>query len=146
MSKLPYFACAACLLLLGAKPQNEMFAKFNSVEAYEIRPGMLAMPKYAEDGQVCEIDVEKRNILPNLARIGDSFSREEIYQIIADLVPPNERGPKTPFYGNITGSGQSWFESYSYENVEITAYGDGRDKCNLGTVGLRFQWTKRKCQ
>ena len=42
-------------------------------------------------GKSVEIDVEKRNILPNLARIGDSFSREEIYQIIADLVPPNKK-------------------------------------------------------
>jgi hypothetical protein len=48
MSKLPYLACAATLLLVGAKPQTEMFSKYKPIEAYEIRPGGLVIPRYAQ--------------------------------------------------------------------------------------------------
>ena len=48
MSKLPYLPCATTLLL-----------------AYEIRPGVLVMPRYAQDGQVWEVGMEKRRYSPN---------------------------------------------------------------------------------
>jgi hypothetical protein len=123
MSKMPYFACAAALLLLGAKPQSNLFAKYKPVEAYEIRPGVLAMPRYAEDGQVCEIGVAKSSYSPEMIRIGGNFTRKEIDQIADELAPASERGPKTPMFGTINKNGierhETIMETDSYENVSI---------------------------
>jgi len=148
--RLPYFWCISALLLLVAKPQNEMFSMYKSVEAYEIRPGILAMPRYAEDGQVCEIGVEKRSYSPEMIRVGGRLTRKEIDDIAADLVPASERGPKTPMFGNINENGleghETMVEADSYENVTIFIYGDASAKCNIGDVAFTIQWTKRKCQ
>jgi hypothetical protein len=150
MSRLLGFVCIATILLLGAKPQNEMFSKYKSVEAYEIRPGVLAMPRYTEDGQVCEVGVAKSSYSPEMIRIGGSFTRKEIDEIADELAPPEERGPKTPFFGTInvvtTQDIGTFVEHDDYENVSILVGGDGSAKCNIGDVVFTIRWTKRKCQ
>jgi len=146
MSKLPYLACIAGLLLLGAKPQNEMFAKYKAVEAYEIRPGVLAMPRYAEDGQVCEIGIERRVYSPGMIRINQPLSQKEVDEIADELVPPKERGPRSnglPSDGAIM-EGLSYTRQAVYENVIISSFGAVTDVKN--GVGFTIQWTKRKCQ
>jgi hypothetical protein len=154
MSKLPYFACATALLLLGAKQQNQMFAKYKSVEAYEIRSGVLAMPRYAEDGQICEIGVERRAYSPGMIRINQSFSQKEIDQIVDELAPPDQRGRE---YKGILGDGglmqgNSYTGGVVYENVTVLAYGGITNSQNAshfsitGDVVFTIRWTKRKCQ
>jgi len=155
MSRLPYLACVATVLLIGAKPQTEMFSKYKPVEAYELRPGILAMPKYAEDGQICEVGVEKRSYSPELIRINESFSQKEIDQIVDDLVPVDERGPRLNglLGGMMIMSGNTSSNATVYENVTITSYGGISSKSNPhagltsnGDVAFTVQWTKRKCQ
>jgi hypothetical protein len=59
MSKLFGLVVVAMFLLPTVNPAHEKFAKYKAVEAYEIRPGILMMPRYSADGQVCEIGLEK---------------------------------------------------------------------------------------
>jgi hypothetical protein len=92
MSKLIGLALAAVLLLPSANPVREQFAKYKAVEAYEIRPGVLMMPRYSSDGQVCEIGLEKLHYSPEIIRLDSSLSREEVDQVLEELVPANERG------------------------------------------------------
>ena len=154
MSRLPYLACAAALFMIGAKPQTEMFAKYKPVEAYEIRPGVLAMPRYTEDGRVCEVGVEKRSYSPDLIRVGESFSQKEIDQIVDVLAPADERGPKQKglLGGMMVLSGQTYSNATVYENITVLSYGGisstSDHKSSLtstGDVAFTIQWTKRKC-
>jgi hypothetical protein len=59
MPKLIKVAWIAFILLPVAKAQtdqhNSHFSNYKAVEAYEIRPGILMMPRYAKDGSVCEV-------------------------------------------------------------------------------------------
>jgi hypothetical protein len=155
MSRLPYLACAATVLLVGAKPQTEMFSKYKPIEAYEVRPGVVAMPRYAQDGQICEVGVEKRRYSPELIRIGDSFSQTEINQIVDDLAPVDERGPRSKglLGGMMAMSGLTYTNMVVYENVTVLSYGgmssqSGRhaSEASTGDVAFTIQWTKRKCQ
>jgi hypothetical protein len=141
-----------------------MFSKYEPVEAYQLQPGILIMPKYTADGQVCEIGLEGRQYSPELIRVGSRLSHEEVERYVDELVSSDERGPKTPMFGTInettisggrlkgknfspasseTGTVQT---IESYENVTVTIYGDASEKCNLGSVAVTIKWNNRRCQ
>jgi hypothetical protein len=154
MPKLPYLSCVAAVFLLGAMPQTEMFSKYKTVQAYEIRPGVLATPRYAEDGRICEIGVEKRTYSPEMIRIGSSFSQKEIDQIVDEFAPLEQRGAKSKdlLGGMMTMSGATYTNATVYENVTIMSYGGMATKSgrsglsSTGDVAFTIQWTKLKCK
>jgi hypothetical protein len=153
MSKLIGLCFAATtLLLLSANPAHEKFAKYKAVEAYEIRPGVLMMPRYSADGQVCEIGLEKLHYSPETIRLDSSLPRKEIDQVFDELVPADERGPKSkdPFGTLITQGGQSFTTNVDFENVSIQIYGSASSASKGGTtvdeVAATLKWKNRKCQ
>jgi hypothetical protein len=153
MSKLIGLAFAAVLLLPFANPVREKFAKYKTIEAYEIRPGILMMPRYSSDGQVCEIGLEKLHYSPEMIRLDSSLSRKEIDQIFEELVPANERGPRSKDFGGalITQGGHSLTTNIDFENVSIQIYsGASRASDQRGItaddVVARIIWKNRRCQ
>ena len=55
-------ACSAAFLLLGAQSHRDMFSKYKPVEAYEVGPTVMALPRYSADGQVCRDRSAKRAV------------------------------------------------------------------------------------
>jgi hypothetical protein len=55
------------------------------------------LPRYASDGRVCEIGLEKKHYSPDLIRHGD-LSRKEIDLIAEELAPSGERVPSPTFW------------------------------------------------
>jgi hypothetical protein len=150
MSKL-IGSVAALLLLFAANPAREKFAKYKAVEAYEIRPGILMMPRYAADGQVCEIGLEKLHYSPEIVRLESNLSRPEISQIFEELVPTAERGPKpkNPIERGMDNfGGNSLVSDEEYEKVSIQIYGrlSGEAGTTLEEVTATLKWKNRKCQ
>jgi hypothetical protein len=155
MSRLAGLVCTAMLLLLVAKPQDDKhnpFSKYKAVEAYEVRPGILMMPSYAEDGQVCEIGLEKRHYSPEVIRLDPDFSHEQIDQIADELVPASERGPKSKDFANdlIVVDGRGMTTISTYENVSIQIHSAVSPKSKkqeivATDVAATIQWKNRKC-
>jgi hypothetical protein len=152
MSKLISLAFAA-VLLLSANPVRENFAKYKAIEAYEIRPGVLMMPRYSADGQVCEIGLEKLHYSPEIIRLDSSLSRKEIDQIFDELVPAVERGPRSKDFAGtlITQGGHSLTTKIDFERVSIQIYGDvspaaGKDGVTVGEITATLKWKKRICR
>ncbi len=75
------------------------FAKYKVVEGYELRPGILVMPKYAGDGQVCEIVIQKEHYAGGVTNLYSTIPHNEILKIIDELVPASERGPSLKTLG-----------------------------------------------
>lgn len=154
MSKAVSLAFTAMLLILVAKPESDRFSKYKVVEAYEIRPGILMMPRYAEDGQICEIGLEKRHYTPELIDLDATLSRKEIDQLTDELVPVSERGPKsTDFPGGslIDEAGPGMTTTSMYENVTISITShvistSRRHGTVVDDVAVTIKWNKRKCQ
>jgi hypothetical protein len=67
-------------------------AKYRRVTSYEVRPGVVMTPKYAPDGQVCEMVLEKRQKTETGIVFGFSFSEKEVKELVDALVPDSERG------------------------------------------------------
>jgi hypothetical protein len=153
MSKLIGLIVAAMLLLPSASPVHEEFAKYKAVEAYEIRPGVLMMPSYSFEGQVCEIGLEKLHYSPETIRLDSSLSRKEIDQIFDELVPPDERGPRSKDFPQdlIIQGGGSLTTNIDFQNVSIQIYGDvlpsaGKGVITVDEVAATLKWKDRKCQ
>jgi hypothetical protein len=154
MSKLIGSVAAAMLLLPMAYAGREKFAKYKAVEAYEIRPGILAMPRYSTDGQVCEIGLERLHYSPGEVRLDSSLSRKDIDEIFDELVPSEERGPqpKNPVEQVAGGfiSGLAMVSDEEYQNVSIKIYGElspgGEKAATVNEVAAALKWKNRKCE
>ena len=145
--------CLSMLLFLAAKPQSYKFSKYKSVEAYEIRPGILMMPRYAEDGQVCEIGLERRHYAPEMIRLDSSMSRKDIDEIVDELAPVAEMGPKTKVLGGldsttIVGPGMTTSVDYESISVLIDSRVTSSRKRSFGVeenISATIRWKNRKC-
>jgi hypothetical protein len=155
MKKVIGAACVAIFLLTAASAQSGQFSKYKSVEAYEIQPGILMMPSYTRDGQVCEIGLEKRHYSRELIRTGSaSFSNEEIDKLVDELAPESVRGPRTSAAAgrnSITIGSQIITATRNYENVAVSVYSEKAGTCRgaictQGNAAVSIQWKNRKCE
>ena len=142
------------LIMLNANPTTQQrFANYRKIEAYEVRPGILMMPRYTSDGRVCEIGLERLHYSPNLIRLDSDLSRKEIDQILDELVPADERGkpPKDATDTLITKSGRAMTTNIGFENVLIRIYGatspsNKRNETTVNEVIATIKWKQRICQ
>jgi hypothetical protein len=154
MSNSVGLACVLFSLFALVNPLNERFAKYKRVEAYEIRPGVLMMPRYSGGGQVCEVGIEKRNYSPEIVRLDSSLSRKEIDEIFEELAPVNERGskPTDRLRADLfVRAGPSLTEHIDFENVSIdisseTASGANKRKITIENMAAVLKWKNRECQ
>ena len=144
---------AALLLLDTGMITKQQLARYRKVEAYEVRPGILMMPRYTPDDQICEIGLQRLQYSPGLILVDSSLSRQEIDQILDELVPANVRGKpsKSPADGLITEGGQSMVTSLDFENVLIEIYGatasTGHKRATTtNEVVATVKWKKRSCR
>lgn len=152
MSKLANAAAVAMLLLFSAAyHSHNNFAKYKAVEAYEIRPGVLMMPSYSSDGQVCQIGLEKLHYSSGNIRLDSSLSRKEIDQIFDELVPADVRGPRSKDFPRpvMSEAGGVLVTAVVYQNVTIQIYGSVADEKNASIVDevvATLKWRNRNCQ
>ncbi len=153
MSKLIGLAFAVLLLLPSANSAREKFAQYKAIEAYEIRPGILMMPRYSAGGQACEIGLEKLHYSTATISLDSSLSRKEVDQIFGELVPAKERGPRSKDFPRtlITQVGHGITTNTEYENVSIQIYSSasavsGQGGITADDVVATIKWKNRKCQ
>jgi hypothetical protein len=98
--------------------------------------------------------LERRHYSPEKIYLDSTLSREEINQIADELVPTNERGPKTKGIGegdDMSWSGRGLTTTSAYENVSIEIYSDisatsRKDQIAAGDIAATIKWKNRKCQ
>ena len=143
---------SALLLTLSDHPVRSDFAKFKAVEAYEVRPGILMIPTYSADGQLCEIGLEKLHYSPEVIHLDSTLSRKDIDQIFGELVPSEERGPRPASLlqrGMTTFSGHGMVTDEEYQNVSIRIFGSISEVGETKTpdeVAATLNWKGRKCK
>ena len=148
MLKLSILACVMALLFLPTGPQNGKFSKYKAVAAYEIRPGILMMPKYAEDGEVCEITLQTTNASSDTINLTPTLPRKTVLELVDELAPVDERGPRTMDFGRdyiSQHTGESVTTFAEWENVAVNIYGRASAGCGKGDVIAEIRWKKRAC-
>ena len=116
------------------------------IKLYKIQPDLLMTAKYAEDGQVCTMYVERRRVSDRGIDLRVGFSEGEVGRLIEELVPAVERGAKGKADGLLRITGRLAERFYDYENVTvILAETAAPDAQNAGGV-LIVRWKHRPCQ
>jgi len=106
------------------------------------------MPTYSDDGQLCEVGLQRRNYSPEKIRLDSSLTREEIDQALDELVPVNERGARSKDHGDILGVGNTMTTIYDYENVQLQVYGEtamSKGSMVEKDIAATIRWKNRKC-
>ena len=141
------------LIMLTALPTTEQrFLKYRKIEAYEVRPGILMMPRYTADDKVCEIGLERLHYSPDLVRLGSDISSKDIDEILDELVPADERGkPGKELDNLITQVGQGFTQNIEFENVTLQIYGaaspsDRKGETTVNQVAATIKWKQRVCR
>jgi hypothetical protein len=149
MPKLTRLAGTAMLLLLSANPGRERFANYKAVETYEIRPGILMMPKYSADGLVCEVEIQRRHYSDGVVHLGSTIPHETVLKIIDEIAPASERGASIETLGSeylSMYSGQGATSVAEYLNVSIEIDGQTAPVGFAGDVVVFIRWKNRPCQ
>jgi hypothetical protein len=136
----------------------DLSAKYPHFTAYKIGPDLLMTPKFAADGQVCEMAIEKRHLADKRLDSVTLFPEREVRDVGESIVPEKERGRNLTPVLNGTVIGSDMTTEYTYENVLVRAYGDARpyeNPANYGNDGrhigkggyavIIITWTKRPC-
>lgn len=142
------------LLFLG-KPHSDRFSKYKQVEAYEVRPGILMLPTYSDDGQVCEIGLQILHYSPEMIRLDSGTTPKDVDEVLDELVPASERGPKSKVLAGdlVTQNGPGSVRTTDFENVtvQIVARDEGwptakkRKTVEIDVVATVVHWKNRTC-
>jgi hypothetical protein len=116
------------------------------VKEYEVRPGIVMMTTFSDDGRVCKMYVERRHFSETGFDQRLYLPQEMIIELIDELVPPEVRGNKTKGDGFSRITGQLSDQLYDYENVSITVLASAASgDCN-GGAALIIKWKNRACK
>lgn len=162
MSKLLSLALipvVSSLMVAAQGKDRNLLSGFEAVSGYEVRAGVLAIPRFASDGQICEIGLQPLFYSPEGTRLNTKFTPDIINEIFDELVPAEERGPRPQNLlekGAIDFQGQSMTTDEEYENVSIHIYstvtnsGDvsrpSTYQFNETDVLATLSWKHRKCK
>jgi hypothetical protein len=142
----------AILFLVHSTSAQDRLGKYQKIVGYEVRPGVVVTPRYSVDGRLCEIGIERRGYSPEQIRLG-WITNEEIDSIVDELVPPEERGPRSkdfPFK-SASFNGRTGRSVREYENVTIQILYSLKDPLNKKSptatdiVGW-VKWKNRSCE
>ena len=144
---MPCRPCLALLLTIFAaslakgQTSENLAAKYPVIAAYQVRPGILMTARYSEDGQVCEMVLERR-YTPDQSDADSTISPKLEDQLIEELVPTTERGQaKSRWLGNSFVAGGVTHTERDFENVLIEIDGTVSE----GDKVVVIHWKKRAC-
>jgi hypothetical protein len=127
-------------------PKN--LSNYRRIEAYEVRPEMLVMPRYSENGVLCELDVEKSHFSDSAIDLDPTAGREQFIQVINELAPEWTRGQLTSdlydqYLSLYNGSSVTTFKDYS--DLSIKIYGRASRDGHVSEVAATVAWKKPEC-
>ena len=131
----------ACLLIIFSsicavgQTSTDLERKYGPpVKVFAVRPDVMMTVKYGEDGQACEMALERKHLVGSTVSQNTTLSDKLIDELVEELAPPAVRGNRTDKALNgkfflettITTSGRSGsiFTQRHYEHVtvEITGF------------------------
>lgn len=147
MRQIILLGAVGFITILAASDRSARFARYPAVESYTVRSGILMVPKYAGDGEVCEIGLEPLHFHDGMIEMGTTQFGKQLAELFDELAPIPERGRRTDELGDsVTSSGGLIEVQKSYENVEFATYNSEDQSSGTRDVVAVIKWTKRKCQ
>jgi hypothetical protein len=138
-----------CLLAFVVGPSSNKFAKYHAVEVYEIGPGLMIMPTYTAEHDLCEISIEKRHYASKGVDMDGAMSKEQVLSLFDELVPKKERGGpgwKLPADTEISEADLGMLVTrIPYENMNLAMYGKKDSPEKQKYIAAIISWNKQSC-
>jgi hypothetical protein len=136
-------------LALRSQSVADLNAKYPVVTSYEVRPGILMIPRYTDDGQVCEMSFARQHTTRSGLYLDSRISNKLANDIANELAPPATRGdelhgPPHPSGMDVT-TGRVHMTVYNYENLEIMFAGLTGEYPGVDAVVISWK-NDRKCK
>lgn len=143
----------AIFFIFIAMQKDPNLTGYKVIESYEIKPGVLIMPRYSQDGQICEIGVEKRLYSPEQVSVDPTLPRKTIQEVFDELVPSRARGPLAKDFGEdlILPGARSTTTKIGYENVVLQIFSkripsSRKNEIIEADIAATIQWRNRTCK
>ncbi len=139
--RIALLVCGFASAALG-QTKSDLSKKYQSISAYEIRPGVLMVAKFDAAGEVCEVTISGNPELLVHSGASQVLTNQLADALVDELSPPSERGqPHEWLNPASTVAGGTYFDKKDYENISVE---------RRGTIGeslqsLKIIWTKRRC-
>jgi hypothetical protein len=146
MLKLIGSACALAILLFAAKPRDDRFSRYKPVEAFEVRPGILVMPTYSSDGQICQAVIQKEHYSDGVIHLDSTMPRDVVDRVVNEIVPDSEKGPlaEDKEFARLSLYGGHVITSFvEYKNVSIDV---SRNQGDKDEVVALIRWKYPSCK
>jgi len=135
------------IAVLGMHSAQELRSRYTRVESYEIRPGVLAMPKYAKDGTICQISIEKLHVQSDSVELGTpTMSHELVLEMIDELAPQSVRGNALTHFAGLDYvdeiNGLTDVAVANYESISVRIF---RLRSDDGDIAAILQWKRKQC-
>jgi hypothetical protein len=141
-------------MLNATATAQERFAQYRRIDAYEVRPDIVMMPRYTATNEICEIELERLSYALAHVRLNADLTRNEVIQTLDELVPLKERGKLLTENEGVDINGQTPIgeATSEYENVQIRIYSipfliSGIKKgATMSPLVATVTWKNRKCR
>lgn len=135
-----------------AQTADELRTRYPIMTAYQVRPGIVMTAKFAPDGQVCEMTIERRHLTAKAIDLDNPLMSDELTnKILDELVPASERGKEPTGYAkwlstDVLGppGDLMLITTNKYQNITVELDGIS-SKCASGTAVMTITWKKRPC-
>jgi hypothetical protein len=148
---LSAFAALATLIPVQMLTQTEsqLDQNYTKLRVYAVRPNISLTAKFGGDGRVCEMALEPRRYDGDKVALLSSLPKQEIVNIIEEVVPESDRGRRLEGGGfskwlESDVSGDAIFTTYRYENMTIQVYGTIRKK-DSDRMAAVVTFSQRSC-
>jgi len=128
---------------VNAQSSDDLKSKYGvPFDAFEIRPGIMMTVKFDENRQASEIRIERHAATDSEVYLDTTIPWDLSKEIVDELVPVAERGPKGKFSGLMLIVGGSGTSQDDYENVSIIYYSRQSRECSC-LVAIVIKWKNR---
>ena len=107
------------------------------VESYDVRPGIIAVVSYGEDGRVASILLTPPVAYDEIGVTQNEMPMTVVEEVLNELVPVARRGEVCENYG-LGGSASALRRRVDYENVRISSVTRG----DVAAQHLLVEWIK----
>lgn len=135
--------------LLAAQTAADLNARYKPIQSYEIRPGILMIPNFSADGQLCRALIVRSHLNGEVVTPDSSVDLDpnKLQLLIDELAPPASRGKllKPDDISTVLGGGE--MRESEFENVTVLHVGAFRgEKCDSPDVLILISWKQRGCR
>jgi len=130
----------------------DLAQRFPHHEVYEVEPGVVMSAKFASNGLVCEMQVQKAHFNKDFADPSDGIDLDKMDTLVDRLVPASERGDKDQVLGSslFHQQGTVMVKIDQYANITVQVFWNVKEhkksvQQSNGSAVLVIKWRHRSC-